>query len=1219
MHSLKNRNIDILRASWRLLPTTLKSRLQPVVRRFRTSDTKNPNQEAASPAPILSVVVPVYNVEQYLDECLSSLAAQTIARMEIIIVDDGSTDGSLAIAERYADSDSRFTIVRQPNAGLGAARNTGIAHASGRYLTFADSDDVIPVGAYQLMVDTLKGSGSDFAVGSVRRLAGDQRRSFGSAGGVHSRQRIGVKIADFPEALRDVFAWNKMFRRSFWDAKVGEFPEGLRYEDQEPSAKAFLRAESFDFLTDVVYEWRIRLDRSSITQQKTSLRNLEDRLTVVGRTSTLVQAEAEEEVWREWLARILGHDLAQYYRQVPRVPHAYWSVLQIGVKTLLALADDAVWQRMKVHERLLVHLVAAGHRSDLEIVLLHLAQYGPSFPLVNRGGILAAEPSFLPRLEHRIEEGLFRVDPRDLQLRSRLTAVRAAGDGNFEVEGAAYVPGMDLESNPSELMLRLKADDGRAPVKLHTSRFRNDAIDQFSNDAWTSHSRAAFRTTIDPRCLENTNDAHDSTVAAEWHLEMTLSVADVTVSGAFSGRDRSGPAATLPLLAAGEASRCVARFDDSKGLVLQVVPAIWKATTVELIGRNLKLEISTPEGETAEGLVLQARGRKMSVTAAPHSSSPGKAEFLAGLPELPVPAPGESPSKPHTWQVRVQSDSGTSHRLTWPGSSAELRHQYPENLPLRPVVGTLGHLELRESALAIFAEKVTLDSEHEKLIIKGFAAAGMKTDAPRMVQDMNLVSNETKLTSSRFTMADNGGFEVEFPLAQDIWGRRVAAPRPGSYVLQYLTKQIGDDEFQDTVPVAAGLESSLPLEFPLPSTKIRVTRSAIAANLYISFDTPLNPDESGKLHQTKLIAALSSTAHSPRTDGSILFESYGGRAVSDSGLELHRELVRLGDTRPKYWSVKDRSISVPPGAVPVIRHSRKWYELLGSAELLVNNGLFPHYFRKHSRQKYVQTWRGTPLKRIGHDGPTAHLELTELAALKREAEDWDILLAQNDFAADVLPKALGYNGESLVTGSPRNDALFGDVDVRRRRARELLGIADHKKAILYAPTWRDDVTDVRKPHGQVDFMDYGVLQNALGDDFMVLHRSHPDMTGPRHSPVDVGLDVTSYPDINELYLAADILVTDYSSAMFDFCNTAKPIYFLVPDLDSAREGDRGLYLDLETVAPGPMVNSTLELVAAMETQADPGSHQTAAYAAFVRRFSPYDDGHAARRVIDAVF
>ncbi|MHA7171618.1 bifunctional glycosyltransferase/CDP-glycerol:glycerophosphate glycerophosphotransferase [Arthrobacter monumenti] len=1216
---MKNRNTDILRASWRLLPPTLKGRLKPVVRRILATDTKAPSQTAPPPAPILSVVVPVYNVEQYLDECLSSLVAQPITRMEIIIVDDGSTDGSLAIAERYAASDSRFTIVRQPNAGLGAARNTGIAHSYGRYLTFADSDDVVPAGAYQLMVDTLKRSGSDFAVGSVRRLAGDRRKPFGSAGGVHSRQRIGISITDFPEALRDVFAWNKMFRRSFWDAQVGGFPEGLRYEDQEPSAKAFLRAESFDILTDVVYEWRIRLDRSSITQQKTSMGNLEDRLAVVDRTSTLVQAEADEEVWRDWFARILGHDLGQYYRQIPRVSDGYWTVLQIGVRKLLARADDAVWQRMRVHERLLVHLVAAGHRSDLETVLLHLAQYGSAFPLVNRGGVLSAEPSFLTSLQHPIEERLLLIDPRYLQLRSRLTAVRAGAEGKLDVEGAAYVPGLDLASNPSELTLWLKADDGRAPIKLPVSRFRDDAIDQSSNDAWTSHVGAAFKTTIDPRSLENANAAPGSTDAAEWQLEMTLRVADVAVSGPFSGRDRSGPAATLPLVAAGEASRCVARFDDGKGLILQVVPVTWKVPAVRLNGRNLELDIATPDGETAESLVLQARGRKISLTAAPRNSTTGKAEFLVALPELTAPAPGESPSKPQVWQIRGRSSSGALHRLTWPGSSAELRHQYPEGLPLRPSVDGLGQLELRESALAIFAETVTLDSEKATLAIKGRVTAGSTTGFRPGVQKMILASAERNMEASRFTIDDDGIFDVEFPLAQKIWGRIVAAPQPGNYSLLYLTKEDGDEPFQGTVPVTAGLESSLPLEFDTNSTTIRVTRSAVAANLYISFAAPLKADESGKFQQTGLITSLHSTVHRPGIEESILFESYGGRAVSDSGLELHRELVRLGDTRTKYWSVKDRSIPVPAGAVPVIRHSRRWYELLGSAGLLVNNGLFPHYFRKNSRQKYIQTWHGTPLKRTGHDGPTAHLELPELAALKREAEDWDILLAQNDFAADVLPKALGYNGESLVTGYPRNDTLSGAEDGRRRQVRELLGIADHKKAILYAPTWRDDVSDIGKPHGQVDFMDCGVLQSALGNDYVVLHRSHPDMTGPRNSSLDIGVDVTSYPDINELYLAADILVTDYSSAMFDFCNTAKPIYFLVPDLDSVREGSRGLYLDLETIAPGPLVNSTNELAAAIEMRADPASHRTAAYDAFIRRFLPYDDGHAARRVIEAVF
>ena len=118
----------------------------------------------------ISVVVPIFDVEEYLEECLRSLVRQTVDDFEAILVDDGSTDASAAIAERFAATDDRFRLLRQPNGGLSRARNTGIDAAGGDYLAFLDSDDVLPPNAYELLLGTLERTRSDFATGNVHRL-----------------------------------------------------------------------------------------------------------------------------------------------------------------------------------------------------------------------------------------------------------------------------------------------------------------------------------------------------------------------------------------------------------------------------------------------------------------------------------------------------------------------------------------------------------------------------------------------------------------------------------------------------------------------------------------------------------------------------------------------------------------------------------------------------------------------------------------------------------------------------------------------------------------------------------------------------------------------------------------------------------------------------------------------------------------------------------------
>ncbi len=222
----------------------------------------------------ISVVVPCYRVEDYLAECLTSIITQTYPHLQIIVVIDGSPDASAAIARGFARWDRRITVVEQGNGGLGHARNTGIAHATGDFIAFVDSDDSLPRRAYAAMVATLTETGSDFVVGNLRRREGARSWVPMWAEDVHREDRLRLTLDDAPEILADVFSWNKLFRRPFFEQVVTRFPEGVRYEDQEPTARAYAGARAFDVLSTPVYTWHVRDDGSSITQQKSNIRRL---------------------------------------------------------------------------------------------------------------------------------------------------------------------------------------------------------------------------------------------------------------------------------------------------------------------------------------------------------------------------------------------------------------------------------------------------------------------------------------------------------------------------------------------------------------------------------------------------------------------------------------------------------------------------------------------------------------------------------------------------------------------------------------------------------------------------------------------------------------------------------------------------------------------------------------------------------------------------------
>jgi CDP-glycerol glycerophosphotransferase len=201
---------------------------------------------------LLSIVVPCYQVEDFLDDCLVSLRFQRYREVEIIVVDDGSPDRSAEIARRHARRDLRVRLVTRQNGGLSAARNTGIEHARGEFLTFVDSDDVVTLDAYTSAINALRESGSDFVVSCYDRLENKKRVPAGTwIRATHARKRLGVDLDSFPQAMVNAVAWSKTYRREFWDRAGLRFPEGRIYEDQPVSAAAFARAKAFDVVPEV--------------------------------------------------------------------------------------------------------------------------------------------------------------------------------------------------------------------------------------------------------------------------------------------------------------------------------------------------------------------------------------------------------------------------------------------------------------------------------------------------------------------------------------------------------------------------------------------------------------------------------------------------------------------------------------------------------------------------------------------------------------------------------------------------------------------------------------------------------------------------------------------------------------------------------------------------------------------------------------------------------
>jgi CDP-glycerol glycerophosphotransferase len=1163
----------------------------------------------------ISVVVPCYMVEEYLADCLTSIVSQTYPHLEIIVVIDGSPDGSAKIARGFARWDRRIRVVEQPNGGLGNARNTGIALATGDFIAFADSDDAVPTRAYATMVGTLAETGSDFAVGNLRRRQGNKSWVPKWAQDVHREDRLGLTLDDAPEILADVFSWNKLFRKPFFDAAVGRFPEGVRYEDQEPTARAYAAAKAFDVLSSVVYTWYIRGDGTSITQQKSNIRDLQDRLKVMRAVSGVLTREASPHVVEYWHAKSVGLDLRSYYNEVPRTGEDYWSLLREGVGHIAPNMDDVAWALVDMHDRVIARLIEKDARDDVCTVLRMREEYGDGKAVDPTTPQPTGAPPYLQELRSSLRPEDLILSPQENRLTAGLLGYRAFDD-EIEITAMAYVDGVDLDAYPSTLEVRLvcEREQGEEPkaYPLHVRRTRMPAVDEVVNSASVSQAAAGFVATFGvsdflSHCAPTSSDL-------PWHVEATLEVAGKRWTSRFRQWDRRWSANRLDHGRLVRGSRLVPRFSDQWGLEFSIRRAAVLADSATLQGRRLHLDLVPEPDRPVREVRASCTDLGLTVTHRPVPHGDTRRVTLT-IPPLP---PGAPPRKEHAWRLGVVTPEGIVP-LDFGGGTSDLPVPGAGSGGLRIDLDAQGGLRLLDRRTHATVHEVSLAEWPEAFTVRGYASL------PVGQQFMPALGSDTDLWEPTEAEHDpvSGEFHARFNVTEPRWGRDgLAHPTAGrSLRLLRHPRSTLDSLWVQVAPQSRTNVTSGFLEWHAGKVcDVRFTLSPRAGALWVNVRPHLEPEDVGRRAQLELARGVPSLLTRPLRD-SALFSCFGGRQASDSPLAIHRELERRGHDFSMIWAVADHSVAIPPGAQSVVVGSAEYYEALHTSRWLVNNNNFPHYFRKHPGQRYVQTWHGTPLKRIGRDVPSTSLSLSYRALMEREVRDWDVLLAQNAFSATTLPLAFGYQGEVLELGYPRNDLLAMDVDARlRERIRTALGVHPAARLALYAPTWRDNRRTDSRQYALVNHLDLGQVSRAVGDTWTVLVRGHSNTPGlSAWSSYPNVVDVTDYPDIAELMMVADLLVTDYSSVMFDFVVTGKPIIFLVPDLEEYADRTRGFYLDFREIAPGPLLDSTEEVIAALASPSSATGAHSSRYESFRERFAPHDDGHAAERVVSATW
>jgi CDP-glycerol glycerophosphotransferase len=350
-----------------------------------------------------------------------------------------------------------------------------------------------------------------------------------------------------------------------------------------------------------------------------------------------------------------------------------------------------------------------------------------------------------------------------------------------------------------------------------------------------------------------------------------------------------------------------------------------------------------------------------------------------------------------------------------------------------------------------------------------------------------------------------------------------------------------------------------------------------------------------------------------------VYAAYWYRGYSCNPRAIYEKAREAAPKVRGVWVVRAEAVgSLPPGVDHVVPGSMRYLRVMARAKYLVNNVNFPHGMSKRRGSVHVQTQHGTPLKAMGLDQERYPVgaQGMNFTRLRRHSARWDFVISANPLSSEVWRRAYPGDYEMLEVGYPRDDRFFRTGPEEIEEIRAGLGIAAGQTAILYAPTHREHADDLACPAGVAR------LAAGLGPECVLLIRTHyfyqADLSLPESSGAARVIDVSAHPVVEDLCLAADVLVTDYSSIMFDYAHLDRPIVVYAHDWETYRR-TRGVTFDLLAEPPGAVARTEEELIECFRTGEVDGPSATKARAEFRQRFCVFDDGRAAERVVRRVF
>lgn len=1145
----------------------------------------------------LAVVVPMYNVQDFLKEALDSLLKQGLSEneMQIILIDDGSEDNTFQIAQQYVSKyPELFEVYSFKNAGLGAARNRGTRLANAEYITYVDPDDIVVENSYHKGLDILSKTGSEILIGGTKRF--NSKKTWNST--IHAksvtRDKFRTNLRESPELIWDSTSWNKIYNMKFIRKNNFYFPEGMLYEDLPMVTPALAKAASLDVMSDTMYLWRVRdFGRPSITQLSSNdtsaiLDRLQANSSVL---KSLKEMHVEDAVLDMQAEKFLDFDTLMMFR---RDKYELFSPIQKAElftklkEYLLQFSNNQILRSNFENQVFFQKVLEIEKQNEFDLLALSFLRNETNYSgkWINNRWILSSDISNFTKI----------ATSADMQVDTKVQCV-SFDDQSLNLTGYIYAKYSDM-SKPSYVKnpkVSLVNEQGQIidhqvgtfdffENKNVTAKFGYNKNHFWKDTADFNYDYSGYQIKIPLNKLAIKTQYLNIQVSFEVDGQTVISKIMKPIQGKAVRPDTKVSA------------ELKTAFDikyDTTSWVLQVIP------TVNIAILTYHDNIYSLDN-AYENVYLQQEQTKL---------------FLKKH--------GERVLFPITVSKRL-SNFEKEGRGNWSLMTDNNSNSKPVYFAQSPVYlqhDTLFKILSSKSGYANFEiswyfPKTRMVSIADDVLTVDFNLFGWEKEAI----DVNVIA-DPKLPDIIWhtKRIDRSTYRLILPLQLDGFGDK-----------EWLN-------FNILLKFADGYETTQTLkwgdsDFDLEGKQISVNHvqwefRRVSRN-HGGFAIKRTADRVYRINEGELERFLevdySKWLQEPLLEDTIVWSAYWGRDNKFGGNpRALYEYVTTNYPNLKHIIVVKNVIQSKDEFgknTQVISFGTKeyWY-YLAKSKYFVNDVNFTEMPRKkRENQIDIQTMHGTPLKTLGFDVLDEWKDSTYNSYLKR-FRSYDYLVVPSDWVGKYATHAFHIHPKLLKTGYPRNDIFFKHFsDNQLIDMKKQFDLPINKKIILYAPTWREK--DLGKATNISRLIDIQKLYQSLPDDIFVVVKYH------NFQPLD-GIDdkfkdkiafATPNASIEQLYILSDAVITDYSSVMFDYSLLNKPMIFWAFDYDDYVT-NRGINFDLRATAPGPFVQRQEDLVKWINHTENILEQFEERITSFREKFGQYDDGHASQKIANIIW